>query len=93
MARLSARVRRLTLKLLGRHADSLQAQLAAMSDAELEAEVIKLAVKHGCPGDPAQLDFATASTWLEEQIQATLAELPQVERDHLLARYPRLGCL
>ena len=92
MARLSSRVRRLAAKLRGRHAGFRKAQLAAMTDEELEAEMVKLAVNHGYLGDPTRLTFATANAWLEEQIQATLAELPDAERDHLLARHPRLGC-
>jgi hypothetical protein len=90
VARHSARIRRLTARLRGRHPDLTSARLARISAAEVVTEVARHAHLEGCPADQVPKDIDAALIWLDQQQRAELAKLPDEEREELLTRYPRL---
>lgn len=86
MGRYDRRIQRLTARVQGNHASLQQARLQRMTDKELEAEVIKLAVKWGLPEDEARADPAATLRWLDKRARATVEALPNEEREEWKAR-------
>ena len=90
MARLSARVQRLTKTLRGQHKDPWTARIARMSYEEAEAEALELAIKAGYPEEEARANPEAAIRWSFQQTRARVAGLPEEEREDVLAQNPHL---
>ena len=90
MARLGARVQRLTKALQGRHKDPFSARIARMSYEELEAEAVEHAVRMGFPAEQARADPEAARRWASAKTRAHVAGLPEDEREEFMAQNPHL---
>ena len=76
MARHTQRLRRMTSRFGGNHEDLELARMERMTDEELEAEVVDIAVQSGFDADVSARDPYSALTWVQEQLNASIDAMP-----------------
>ena len=76
MPRHTQRLRRMTSRPEGAHEDLELARMERITDEEIEAELVEIAVQAGFDADLAARDPYSALTWIEEQLNAFIDAMP-----------------